>query len=76
MVAGFTFAAGFNIVSTQLNPFFGIKRKASNFLEAITQFIEYFGENQRPDWMLGLGTSVFLLALRVKQCFLSSKTSA
>ncbi|KAK9887716.1 hypothetical protein WA026_000035 [Henosepilachna vigintioctopunctata] len=64
VVAGFTSAGALQIAGSQLNSLFGIKRKASAFLESVMVVFKHLNEIQWTDTTLGICSIIFLVVLR------------
>lgn len=68
VTAGFTSAAAITIASGQLKSLVGIKAGSSNeFIESWINFVEHIRDIQLWDALLGCGTIVLLLLLKVRQ---------
>lgn len=66
VTAGFTSAAAITIASGQLKALLGIKAGSSNeFIESWINLVEHIGQVQLWDTVLGVGTIVLLLLLKV-----------
>lgn len=67
VTAGFTLAAALTVGSGQINNLFGIQSKSNEFLSAWINFFGHIQETRRNDAILGCGTLILLLIMRVSQ---------
>lgn len=74
VTAGFTSAAAITIASGQLKSLVGIKAGSSNeFIESWINFVEHIRDIQLWDSLLGCGTIILLLLLKVRSTLLLVK---
>jgi len=65
VITGFTSAAAINIASSQFKSLLGISGRSENFLEAIIAIFKNLKQVRYEDTLLGIGTIVVLVLLKV-----------